>query len=58
MPFPNIRRIFSSFRTEEEERQYSRIAFFNLLGFIGSCVVFSLVAQKFSGSKALLPPTY
>lgn len=44
----SIRRIFTSFRTEEEERLYSRTAFFNLLGFLGSCVMFSFVAQKLS----------
>ncbi|ODV82233.1 uncharacterized protein CANTADRAFT_44683 [Suhomyces tanzawaensis NRRL Y-17324] len=44
----SIRRIFTSFRTEEEERSYSRMAFFNLLGFLGSCVLFSFVAQKLS----------
>ncbi|KAK6463555.1 hypothetical protein DFJ63DRAFT_286687 [Scheffersomyces coipomensis] len=44
----SIRRIFASFRTEEEERLYSRKAFFNLLGFLGSCVIFSFMAQKLS----------
>ncbi|KAK6457301.1 uncharacterized protein RJT20DRAFT_93784 [Scheffersomyces xylosifermentans] len=44
----SIRRIFASFRTEEEERLYSRKAFFNLLGFLGSCVIFSFVAQRLS----------
>ncbi|WPK25170.1 hypothetical protein PUMCH_002474 [Australozyma saopauloensis] len=44
----SIRRIFSLFRTEEEEKSYSRSAFFNLLGFLGSCVFFSFVAQKLS----------
>lgn len=37
-----------SFRTEEEERIYSRTAFFNLLGFLGSCVAFSVLAQRLS----------
>ncbi|ODQ62694.1 hypothetical protein WICANDRAFT_66926 [Wickerhamomyces anomalus NRRL Y-366-8] len=46
MKLPSIRRIFASFRTEEEEKIYSRKAFFNLLGFLGSCVLFSFVAQK------------
>ncbi|ODQ79129.1 hypothetical protein BABINDRAFT_37980 [Babjeviella inositovora NRRL Y-12698] len=46
MKFPNIWRIFASFRTEEEERQQSRKAFFNLVGFLATCVVFSFVAQK------------
>lgn len=48
MIFASIRRIFASFRTEEEERMYSRKAFFNLLGFLSSCVLFSFVAQKLS----------
>ncbi|CDR37695.1 CYFA0S01e15148g1_1 [Cyberlindnera fabianii] len=44
----SIRRIFASVRTEEEEKMYSRKAFFNLLGFLGSCVLFSFVAQTLS----------
>ncbi|QBM89428.1 hypothetical protein METSCH_D05000 [Metschnikowia aff. pulcherrima] len=48
MIIASIRRIFTSFRTEEEEKAYSRSAFFNLLGFLGSCVIFSFVAQKLS----------
>lgn len=48
MIIASIRRIFASFRTEEEERFYSRLAFFNLLGFLGLCVMFSFVAQKLS----------
>ncbi|KAG7666430.1 uncharacterized protein J8A68_000039 [[Candida] subhashii] len=48
MIIASIRRIFASFRTEEEERLYSRAAFFNLLGFLGSCVLFSFVAQQLS----------
>ena len=47
MIIASIRRIFASFRTEEE-KAYSRKAFFNLLGFLGSCVIFSFVAQKLS----------
>ncbi|CUM67197.1 uncharacterized protein PRCAT00004890001 [Priceomyces carsonii] len=52
MIIASIRRIFASFRTEEEERLYSRKAFFNLLGFLGSCVIFSFVAQKLSRQPA------
>ncbi|OBA21462.1 hypothetical protein METBIDRAFT_31982 [Metschnikowia bicuspidata var. bicuspidata NRRL YB-4993] len=48
MIIASIRRIFTSFRTEEEEKAYSRHAFFNFLGFLGSCVIFSFVAQKLS----------
>ncbi|ODV94369.1 hypothetical protein PACTADRAFT_4311 [Pachysolen tannophilus NRRL Y-2460] len=43
---PNIRRLFASFRTEEEEKIYSRKAFYNFLGFLASCVAFSFVAQQ------------
>ena len=43
-----IRRLFASFREEEEEKEYSRKAFFNLLGFLGSCMIISVVAQKLS----------
>ncbi|QSL64480.1 hypothetical protein MERGE_001781 [Pneumocystis wakefieldiae] len=59
MALPNLRMIFSSFRTEEEERLYSRRAFINFMGkallfiinlnnggFIVSCVVFNLIAKS------------
>lgn len=46
---PNLRRLFASFRTEEEEREYSRSAFFNFVGFLGTCALFSLIAQKANG---------
>ncbi|KAB8282924.1 hypothetical protein B0I72DRAFT_84450 [Yarrowia lipolytica] len=49
MALINIRRIFASFRTDEEEREYSRKAFYYLLGFLGSCAFSSLVAQRLSG---------
>lgn len=54
MIIASVRRIFSSFRTEEEEKAYSRAAFFNLLGFLGSCVCFSFVAQRLSRQPAYL----
>lgn len=53
MIIASIRRIFASFRTEEEEKSYSRSAFFNLLGFLSSCVMFSFVAQKLSKQHLL-----
>ncbi|KAK9368937.1 hypothetical protein V1509DRAFT_639296 [Lipomyces kononenkoae] len=56
MPLPNPRRIFASFRTDEEEREYSRRAFLNFMGFLGSCLIFSFIAQKLSGSKGLILP--
>ncbi|VEU20760.1 DEKNAAC101672 [Brettanomyces naardenensis] len=46
MMFQSLRTIFSSFRSEEEERGYSRRAFYNFIAFLASCVVFSFVAQK------------
>ena len=44
--FQSLRNIFASFRTEEEERSYSRLAFFNFIGFITISVVFSFIATK------------
>ncbi|KAK9475986.1 hypothetical protein V1514DRAFT_286301, partial [Lipomyces japonicus] len=48
---PNLRKIFASFRTDEEERRYSRKAFFNFFGFLGSCLIFSLLAQQISSGN-------
>ncbi|KAN0071084.1 hypothetical protein V8E54_010515 [Elaphomyces granulatus] len=50
---PNLRRLFVEARTEVEENEYSRKAFYNLVLFISSVAVFSLVAQRMSGGKAL-----
>ncbi|VUG17937.1 DEBR0S2_19680g1_1 [Brettanomyces bruxellensis] len=44
--FQSLRKIFSSFRSEEEDRGYSRRAFYNFVAFLVSCVLFSFVAQK------------
>ncbi|RIB27748.1 hypothetical protein C2G38_1694311 [Gigaspora rosea] len=44
--FPNLRRIFSSFRTPEEERQISRSAFFKFVGFVISCMAITMLANK------------
>ncbi|ONH75269.1 hypothetical protein BOH78_1843 [Pichia kudriavzevii] len=35
-----------SYRTEEEERAYSRQAFFNFIGFVTVSIGFSFVATK------------
>ncbi|KAJ5768444.1 hypothetical protein N7533_001027 [Penicillium manginii] len=49
---PNLRRLFVEARTEVEENEYSRTAFYNLVLFISSVAVFSLAAQRMSGPKA------
>ncbi|CDK27930.1 unnamed protein product [Kuraishia capsulata CBS 1993] len=49
---PNIRRFFAMFRTEEEERSYSRKAFYNFVGFLASCVAFSFVAQRLESRQS------
>ncbi|KAH8693960.1 hypothetical protein BGW36DRAFT_429982 [Talaromyces proteolyticus] len=48
---PNLRRLFVEARTEAEENEYSRTAFYNLVFYISSVAVFSLVAQRMSGGK-------
>ncbi|KAJ5816480.1 hypothetical protein N7447_008713 [Penicillium robsamsonii] len=49
---PNLRRLFVEARTEAEENEYSRKAFYNLVLFISSVAIFSLTAQRMSGPKA------
>ncbi|KAL4897751.1 hypothetical protein BDV59DRAFT_198022 [Aspergillus ambiguus] len=49
---PNLRRLFVEARSEAEENEYSRTAFYNLVLFISSVAVFSLVAQRMGGTKA------
>ncbi|KAI9788218.1 MAG: hypothetical protein M1816_007070 [Peltula sp. TS41687] len=51
---PNLRRLFIEARTEEEESEYSRSAFYNVVLFLSSVAIFSLVAQRLSagGIKA------
>ncbi|EPS26793.1 hypothetical protein PDE_01732 [Penicillium oxalicum 114-2] len=49
---PNLRRLFVEARTEVEENEYSRTAFYNLVLFISSVAIFSLAAQRMSGPKA------
>ncbi|CAI94397.2 Ermes regulator Emr1 [Schizosaccharomyces pombe] len=56
---PNLRRIFASFRTEEEERSYSRKAFFHLIGYITCSVLFSwLVRKKVISSPVVSSPIH
>ncbi|EYE91952.1 DUF5310 domain-containing protein [Aspergillus ruber CBS 135680] len=49
---PNLRRLFVEARSEAEENEYSRTAFYNLVLFISSVAVFSLTAQRISGAKS------
>ncbi|KAI1411966.1 hypothetical protein F5Y13DRAFT_190650 [Hypoxylon sp. FL1857] len=49
--FPNLRRLFIEARSDDEEREVSRRAFYNAVLFMGSVAVFSLVAQKMNASK-------
>ncbi|WBW73840.1 Ermes regulator Emr1 [Schizosaccharomyces osmophilus] len=52
---PNLRRIFASFRTEKEERSYSRTAFFHLIGYISFSVIFSLLVRRKSPTLSIAP---
>ncbi|EPQ26868.1 uncharacterized protein PFL1_05503 [Pseudozyma flocculosa PF-1] len=45
MALPNLRRIFSSSRTDDQERAVSRQAFFRCLSFIASCAVIALLSS-------------
>ncbi|EKD18765.1 hypothetical protein MBM_03007 [Drepanopeziza brunnea f. sp. 'multigermtubi' MB_m1] len=45
---PNLRRLFVEARTDAEESEYSRNAFYNVVLFMSSVAVFSLVAQRMS----------
>ncbi|KAG9250546.1 uncharacterized protein F5Z01DRAFT_677672 [Emericellopsis atlantica] len=49
--FPNLRRLFIESRTDNEERQVSRKAFYNAVLFMGSVAVFSVIAQKLNAGK-------
>ncbi|RSH86577.1 uncharacterized protein EHS24_004846 [Apiotrichum porosum] len=46
MALPNLRSIFASSRTSEEERQLSRATFYKFTAFVASCLVISLLAAK------------
>ncbi|KAF2106283.1 hypothetical protein BDV96DRAFT_335420 [Lophiotrema nucula] len=50
---PNLRRLFVEARSEIEESSYSRNAFYNLVLFMSSVAVFSLVAQRLTSGKAV-----
>ncbi|KAI0035677.1 hypothetical protein K488DRAFT_42775 [Vararia minispora EC-137] len=55
-----LRAIFASSRTPGEERSMSRVAFFRFSGFLLSCLVISLVANRgrsIRGGAALLGVT-
>ncbi|OCF36478.1 hypothetical protein I317_04734 [Kwoniella heveanensis CBS 569] len=49
MALPNLRSIFASSRTSEEERQLSRTTFYRFTAFVGACLVISLLAARNSG---------
>jgi len=49
---PNLRRLFVEARTEAEESQYSRNAFYNIVLFMSSVAVFSLVAQRINKANS------
>ncbi|WVQ87352.1 hypothetical protein IAS59_001076 [Cryptococcus gattii] len=46
MALPNLRSIFASSRTSEEERQLSRTTFYKFTAFVGACLVISLLAAQ------------
>lgn len=46
MALPNLWKIYASFRTPEEERQYSREAFFKFSGYIISCIIMTTLASR------------
>ncbi|KAI8339903.1 hypothetical protein BC941DRAFT_418873 [Chlamydoabsidia padenii] len=54
MALPNLWKIYSSFRTPEEERQYSRSAFFKFSGYILSCIVITVLASRSSSKTKLV----
>ncbi|KAL9936812.1 hypothetical protein V8E36_004047 [Tilletia maclaganii] len=45
MALPNLRRIFASARTSEQERFVSRQAFFRFVTFVTSCVMIALLSS-------------
>lgn len=48
MAIPNLRKIFASFRTKEDEAEFGRRALYNLIGFIGSVVAFKFFFDRIS----------
>lgn len=57
MPLPNLRRIFSSLRTPEEEAQISRSAFFKFSGYILTCAFITWIAAKQGAQLRLGAPS-
>ncbi|KAL2266738.1 hypothetical protein VTJ83DRAFT_6090 [Remersonia thermophila] len=49
--FPNLRRLFVEARTDQEEREVSRRAFYNAVLFLGAVAVFSLIAQRINATR-------
>ncbi|KAG7042664.1 hypothetical protein JMJ77_0002962 [Colletotrichum scovillei] len=48
---PNLRRLFIEARTDDEEREVSRKAFYNAVLFMSSVTIFSLIAQRMNAVK-------
>ncbi|CAK9784292.1 hypothetical protein CC85DRAFT_68259 [Cutaneotrichosporon oleaginosum] len=53
MALPNLRTIFASARSSEEERQLSRATFYKFSAFVASVLVISLIASR--NAKDLVP---
>ncbi|KAK4466074.1 hypothetical protein QBC42DRAFT_259943 [Cladorrhinum samala] len=49
--FPNLRRLFIEARTDHEERDVSRRAFYNAVLFLSTIAVVSLIAQRINAVK-------
>lgn len=47
MALPNLWKIYASFRTPEEEREFSRSAFFKFSGYILSCIAMTVFASRY-----------
>ncbi|ORX62641.1 hypothetical protein DM01DRAFT_1330769 [Hesseltinella vesiculosa] len=54
MALPNLWKIYASFRSPEEERQYSRSAFFKFTGYMLSCIVITILASRSTMKPKLL----
>ncbi|KAF1809357.1 hypothetical protein P152DRAFT_161618 [Eremomyces bilateralis CBS 781.70] len=50
---PNLRRLFVDARSDAEESEYSRNAFYNLVLFMSSVAVVSIVAQRMTPTRGL-----
>ncbi|CAI0653585.1 unnamed protein product [Colletotrichum noveboracense] len=48
---PNLRRLFIEARSDDEEREVSRKAFYNAVLFMSSVAIFSLIAQRMNATK-------